>query len=219
MGKICRICEEETTIGTREECESCWNFYKRAYQKFHEDRDIKIEGFDDEVKLAKHLRTLYIDNKYCSYTGLEMMLRDREYTERLKVDGKEEELEQYNRKLAVLGFSIDRKISKNGDQKAPYKKDNIVLCIRAINTMKGEFKPEEFIQACYQVLAYQVENQTIFADQVLSMLRNFNVKHIEKPIIPKVEQILKEAGVYEEDFKSYREDYIKEINAKHNRKK
>ncbi|MGE1198136.1 hypothetical protein ACQJ18_25960 [Priestia megaterium] len=228
----CRVCTEKETIGSRTECEDCWPFYKRAYKKFREDRDIKIKDFNNEIALAYYLRGLYRENKYCAYTGLEMMVADRrkinlhkELQAKEKQEGLEEsekreleELEEYKRTLAVLGFSIDRKISKFGDEKGPYSKKNIVLCIRAINTMKGEFKPAEFIQACYQVLAFQVENQTIFADQVISMFRNFNVQHRDKSVVPLADKILQEEEVYK-DFDSYREDYKKQINAKHNRRK
>ncbi|HDX9671347.1 TPA: hypothetical protein ROY24_004473 [Bacillus cereus] len=216
MTKTCRVCKK-STIKHRKDCEDCWKFYDRAQQKFNEKRNIDIH-FNDPVDLAKHLKKLYDDNPHCSYTGLEMMVENRQYVAQLKAEKNFEELEEYKRKLAVLSFSVDREISIFGSEKAPYSKDNIVLCIRALNTMKGEFEPDAFIQACYQVLAYQVEKQTIFADTVISMLRSFNAKHIDKPIIPKNEEILKQAGYYEEDFEQYRKEYAKQTKAKHKRK-
>lgn len=217
MTNICRVCNKPT-IENRKDCEDCWKFYERAYQKFTEKRNIPIK-FDTVVDLAKHLKKLYDEHPYCSYTGLEMMVENRQYVARLKAKKEFEKLEEYKRNLAVLSFSVDRKISSFGNEKAPYSDDNIVLCIRALNTMKGEFEPDAFIQACYQVLAYQVEKQTIFADTVISMLRSFNAKHIDKPIIPKNEEIFKQAGYYEEDFESHRAHYAKQIKAKHKRKK
>lgn len=193
MAKKCRVCNDEETIGNRMECENCWYFYHRAFKKFEEKRGIKI-NFDDVTALAQHIRDLYRANKYCCYTGLELMLGERAKEARLKelrnnrklsqILNKEEtkeleDLEQYKRALNVLALSIDRKISKIGEEKLPYdKSDNTVLCIRAINIMKTEFEPDEFLQACFQVLAYQVEKGTDYADDVLSMIRNFNAKHI-----------------------------------------
>lgn len=225
----CRVCDEKETIRDRSDCEDCWYFYHRASIKFKEARNIEIK-FDDELALAKHIHYLYNESNYCTYTGLQLMLGDRAKEDKLKELRKKEnlneeeekeleDLEQYKRTLNVLSLSIDRKVSKLGKEKYPYDdSDNTVLCIRGINVMKAEFEPDEFLQACFQILAYQVDKGTEYAGEVLGMIRNFNAQYSGRIISPKAEQLLKENGVYEDDFEPLKEGYKKQINKKHNRK-
>ena len=86
MTKTCRVCGEPS--GSYFDCDRCWKFRQRAKQKFPKDkRGIKVVGFNNVEEFAKYLVDLYYEEpqgKYCSYTGLEMMVEERGKKEDLK---------------------------------------------------------------------------------------------------------------------------------------
>ncbi|QKE72667.1 hypothetical protein HPK19_07535 [Arthrobacter citreus] len=181
----CLLCRHVITSGKI--CDNCLPFYKRACQKFKEKRNIDIE-FKNQLHLAYYLKKRYEKNNLCTYTGLEMKLEDRKKEKqykKLKIKNpltKAEKmefwnLELYKDELAILGFSVDRKVSKFGDKKLPYSKKNIVLCCKSINIMKGQFDPDVFIQACFEVIKNQVVDKTIYGQQVLLMIEGFYKQH------------------------------------------
>ncbi|MEH7119510.1 hypothetical protein V7128_19145 [Neobacillus vireti] len=190
---LCRVCKKEESEYL--DCDRCWKFRVRAYEKYPVDsRGVRVEGFNSVEEFALYLREEYDKYNKCAYTRIEMMVEERGKKKRLEKQGKLDEKRKYSNQLKIMGFSVDR---KNPDK--PYERDNILLCLNIINLMKTTFKHDEFLQACHEVLKTEVEKQRTYADQVLGMVKSLYETHGQKPIIPIVEGARKVAGCPEQE--------------------
>lgn len=135
MSKMCRVCKASNTIGKSNSCVKCKDFDKIASRVWSNQKRlarVNRKDFPTVGDLALHIKNLYIkQNGRCYYTNYEMTLpiKDAPYI--------------------GLGMmcSPDRERADG-----LYDKENIVLCLNKINTMKTDLSSaKEFYEVCKSV--------------------------------------------------------------------
>lgn len=148
--KKCLVCETEIS-NSRTYCSDICRVLMRRARKIYRDETRANVDFNNEETFAKFLFKLWIDQEgLCEYTKIEMTPKSKQPNT----------------------VSVDRIYSIDSNGKAPYSKNNIVLCCNPINIMKNTFDPHDFPSICFLLFYEYCKN--IGNDNVIKILENFH---------------------------------------------